>query len=889
MAGSGGSSSGENQGSGGAKGRSGSGTGSGSRGGSRARSVPVNGRRNMAYSAPGSGATGSSTTPIGSGPVATQRRLFTRRNVFITIGVVVVLVVVGIAFYVWNEINKPLPTINGSAQLPGLSANVTVTRDTNGVPHIVAANIHDLYMAQGYVHAQDRLYQMFFFRTAGEGRLAELFSADLIDSDRYLRVIGFRRAAEAEYATLRPDVKEQLQWYADGVNAFVHTHADKLPLEFTLLGVGFEDWQPVDTIAFGKLQARDLTETWQNELVKSDIVQKLGPEAAAELLPGYPADAPVTVPGASSGSWDSVIAQYNKNVTDVLGSWNEGVGSNNWVVDGTKSTTGKPLLANDPHLGVRNPSIWYEIHLTTTDGQIDNEGFGFAGAPGIVTGHNQNIAWGVTNTEADVEDVFLEHLDDVNHPGQYQSGDQWLPLQIVTETINVAGGEPVMQTVRITNHGPILSDSFPVTPTISSSISGTFSIEWSALQPERLMAALVDLQTAKNWDDFRQALSEWDVPGQNFVYADKDGNIGYQMTGQVPIRKKGDGSAPVPGWTGEYDWSGYVPFDDLPRAYNPPDHFIATANQKPYGAEYQYDIPGYYAKPWRIDRIRDLLTAKDKLGEIDFEAIQSDTMSLLAKRVLPSFTAIQRADDQGKQAIDMLKSWDGNVTSDSVAASIYEITYHQVLTRTFSDELGREFNTDTSNLFAQYLDNFKGEALLSIADLLNKPDDPLWDDKGTTQKETRDDILQASLTGALGDLTNVLGDNMADWQWGKVHIIQPSHEFSNAQLIGGLFTLASAAMGGDNTTVSVASYPLPVAAFPLQPFTVTGHQSYRMIIDLNDWSKSEAIFGTGELGQPGSKFWGNMYPLWLDYQYLPMYYDKAQIDANKEGVLTLTP
>lgn len=872
------------------QGKSGGGAGSG---GNKARSRSSvtrvstnNGRRAGGASTVPANAGTAEVGAATSGPV--RRKFFTRRNIFLIIAGIVVLVGAGVTLFILNEINKSLPTINGTVQLPGLTANVTVTRDKNGVPHIEASNLQDLYMAQGYVHAQDRLYQMFFFRTAGEGRLAELFSPDLVTSDRYLRVVGFRRAAEAELANMRADVRQGLQWYADGVNAFVHTHQDKLPVEFSLLGVKFEDWQPVDSVAFGKLQARDLTETWQNEIVKSDLVQKLGPEVAAQLLPGYPGDAPVTVPDATGTAGD-IVAQYNKTIVPLLGAWSEDIGSNNWVVDGTKSATGKPLLSNDPHLGVRNPSIWYEIHLTITNNDYDAVGFGFAGAPGIVSGHNKNIAWGVTNTGADVQDVFLEQLDDVNHPGMYKAGDNWLPMQVLTETIKVSGAEPYTQVVRITNHGPILTDAFPITPTISSSITGTYSLQWTALRPGTLLEAVFDLQTARDWTDFRRALSRWDVPGQNFVYADKEGNIGYQMTGQVPVRKKGDGSLAEPGWTGEYDWQGFVPFDKMPNAYNPPEHFIATANNKPYGAGYTPEIPGYWAMPWRIDRIRELLTAKDKLGIADYQAILSDTTSVLAKQVAPVFAGAPVTDTRTLQAVDLLKNWDGNVRADSAAAAIYEVTYHQVLTRTFGDELGRSFSDTEAPTLIQYFDTFKGEALQSIANLLKTPDDPLWDDLTTPKTEKRDDILAASLTAAVTDLTGAMGDNMADWQWGKLHVVAPAHEFSNAQLVGGLFTLPTEPIGGDNSTVSVGSYDMRIAAFPTQPFPITGHQSYRMIIDLSDWNNSLAIFQTGESGQPGSKFRDNMYQPWLNYQYFPLYYDKAQIDANKEGVLTLTP
>jgi penicillin amidase len=751
------------------------------------------------------------------------------------------------------------------------------------VPHIEAANLHDLYMAQGYVHAQDRLYQMFFFRTAGEGRLAELFNAGLVNADIYLRTVGFRRTAEAEWQAVSPETRSALEAYSAGVNAFVHTHADNLPIEFTLLGVGFEDWQPVDTITFGKMEARDLTETWTNELLKSDMIQQLGPGVTAELLPGYPASAPVIVPGANSGSFAPAIDGYNKYVRPFFDTWGDDLGSNNWVVDGTKSATGKPILANDPHLGVRNPSIWYQIHLSTTDGKYDVAGFGFAGVPGVVTGHNKDIAWGVTNVEADVEDVFLEKLDETNHPGQYLSGDKWLPLTTYTETIIVKGQTPVTQTVRYTNHGPILSDAFPVTPTTSTSISGTYSVQWTALMPGHLLDSVYALQTASNWTEFRAALSKWDVPGQNFVYADTKGNIGYQMTGLMPIRKKGDGSVPGIGWTGENDWTGFVPFDDLPRAYNPPDHFVATANNKNYGTDFKYNIPAYWAAPYRIERILEMLKAKDKLSVDDIKAMQLDTTSVLARKVAPIMASAKVTDTRALQAADLLKHWDGNMKVDSTAAAIYEVTYHKLLTDTLGDDMD-------PTIFLQYLDGMGGQALQSIEGLLDKPDDPLWDRKDTPQVEKRDDILARSLTEATAELAASLGDNMQDWTWGKIHEITPRHEFSSADLVGGLFTLPSSPIGGDNTTVAVASYPLPYAAYPLQgPFEVTTHQSYRMIIDVGDWTKSLAIFATGESGQPGSKFWENMYAPWVQGSYNPLLYTKEQIDANKDSQLTLTP
>ncbi len=415
------------------------------------------------------------------------------------------------------------------------------------------------------------------------------------------------------------------------------------------------------------------------------------------------------------------------------------LGSNNWVVSGQKSATGAPLLSNDPHLALRNPSPWYQVHLSTTDGKYDVVGFGFASAPGVVTGHNQNIAWGVTNTEVDVQDTFIEKLDPAGHPNQYMVGDKWEPMQLITETINVKGADPVTQTVRLTRHGPILNDASTITTTVGVSITDSIAMQWTAAQPGHLLESVYALQTASNWQEFRAALSKWDVPGQNFVYADKKGNIGYQMTGNVPIRKKGDGSAPVPGSTGEYDWNGFIPFDELPRAYNPPEGYIATANNKPFGAGYKYQIPGHWAPPWRIDRITEMITgmlkSKGKLSVDDFKTMLMDTKSPIAKKFGSVLATLKPTGDKEKQIVSMFTGWDGDLKAESVPAAAYEFVIRNVISETFADELG-------TNLFGEYVVVGGNSTQRALENLLDSPNDPLWDSTVTTgTKEVRDDIL----------------------------------------------------------------------------------------------------------------------------------------------------
>ncbi|HUP28061.1 MAG TPA: penicillin acylase family protein [Chloroflexia bacterium] len=820
---------------------------------------------------------------------AAPRRRFSLKRALIGIGLfALVLVLAGFGFAYWT-VQKGLPTIDGTVKMSGLSAPATITRDAYGVPHIVAANVEDLYAAQGYVHAQDRLFQMFLLRAAGEGRLSEAFGSGFLETDRFLRTVGFHRAAEAELAQMDPQVRKGLEAYARGVNEFLHTHTDALPLEFNIRGLKMRDWSATDSVTFGKLQAWDLTDSWDDDLMTADLTAKVGVGKLAQLLPGYPDDAPVIVPGAGSGGYLPALQAYSKYVRPYLPNFGlSELGSNNWVVDGTKSVTGKPLLSNDPHLGVRNPSIWYEVHLSTSDGKYDATGFGFASAPGIVTGHNQNIAWGVTNTGADVQDLFLETLDPEHHPGQYKSGESWLPIQVVTETINIDGAAPVTQTVRITGHGPILSDTVTVSPTIGSTLGSSvagkaYSLQWTGLKPGKLLEAVYGLQTASNWEQFRAALSKWTVPGQNFVYADRAGNIGYQMTGELPVRRqRGSANVPIPGGGGLYDWADTIPFDELPSSYNPPEHFIATANNRPFGPDYKYEVPGDWAYPWRISRITEMLKAKDKLGADDFKAMLMDTKSPLAKKAAPIFAGLKPQTDEEKKVVGMFQGWDGDLKADSVTAAIYEVMSQQALSQTLSDDLGQD-------LYIEYVGTNAGAARRSLELLLDKPDDPLWDNSATPQKEQRDDILLSSLTAALADLKSVLGDNMEEWQWGKIHTLTAAHPFGSQAALAGVFNLQPVQLGGDGTTVSVAPYPLEVPFPAFQRYPVQSHQSYRMIIDLSDWSKSQSIYATGQSGQPFSNHWGDMLGNWQRGEYNPMLYTRQDIDASKEGVLTLTP
>jgi penicillin amidase len=407
------------------------------------------------------------------------------------------------------------------------------------------------------------------------------------------------------------------------------------------------------------------------------------------------------------------------------------------------------------------------------------------------------------------------------------------------------------------------------------SITEPISLQWTAAEPGRLLESVYDLQSASNWEEFRSALEKWDVPGQNFVYADRDGNIGYQMTGKLPVRKSGTGFVPGSGSDGSADWTGTVPFASMPSSYNPPEGYIATANNKPF-SDPELDIPGHWSATWRIDRIVEMLQSKEKLSIEDMEAMLRDTRSPLTAKWQNVLSGLIPEGPEEKQVIEMIKGWDADLKVDSAPAAAYEFIMRRTFTETFADELGQQ-------LFLEYVTSSRNPAR-ALELLLDKPDDPLWDRTDTPEKENRDAILLRALTGSMSDMKTVMGDNMAEWQWGKAHRIMPPHPFGSQPLIGGPFSLSAQGMPGDFSTVAVSGFVL------FDPnFVVDLHQSYRMIIDAGDWSNSRALYTTGQSGQPFSRHWGDMYEKWVRFEYNPLLYAQDRISAQQSGVLTLRP
>ncbi len=794
--------------------------------------------------------------------------------------VIVILLVAGTGGGYWFA-SRSFPTINGALHVPGLKSSVQVVRDPLGVPHLYADNMDDLFFATGYVQAQDRLWQMEFNRRVGYGTLSEIFGAATIKEDRFLRTMGLGRAARADWAALSAEEKHPLEMFANGVNAFVNAHLDSLPLEFTILGFKPAPWQGMDALAWAKVMAYDLGGNYDSELERSQLAAKLGADAANELMPPYPTEGPFII--------SPEMKDYKAPVTDIalpsdslaigspdltalaamergLGLGGEGVGSNNWVIDGTKSTTGKPILANDPHLAIQMPSIWYEMGLHCIPQNdacpLNVVGFTFPGFPGIVIGHNDRIAWGVTNVGPDVQDLFVEKMNP-NNPNQSEYQGKWEDMQVVDEPIKVHDVVSETLHVQITRHGPIMT---PVLPGVTQPLA----LQWTALRERsRIFQAGLLIDEAKNWNDFRSALKLWDVPSQNFVYADVDGNIGYQMPGNIPVRAKGDGSVPVPGWTGEYEWTRYIPFDELPFVYNPPSHFIATANNAVVPTTYKYLITNDWSAPYRAQRIADLLKAKDKLSVDDIMAIQGDVYSIPLAQLQKYIVAIQPNGTLQQRALDQVKAWDGRETEDSAGATIMAATLDQLV----RIALGQRIND--AKLSQTYLQDTADNRRVILA-LLTHPESHWWQGAG------RDATIGQSFEQAVNALAKY-GDNPAEWRWGRIHTATFEHPLGSVQPLNLIFNAGPVGVPGGVDTVFATPYD------PTDPYAVTWVSSMRQIVDLSNLGNSLTIHTTGQSGLPLSKHYSDMVPLWRTVQYAPMYFNRDALDQAKEGVLVLQP
>lgn len=854
-----------------------------------------------------------------------------RRSLGRRIGIVAFSVVAGLTVIaliaagvvVWT-IQRSFPQLDGAAPVRGLDADAQVYRDDLGIPTIVADSTDDLFFAQGYVQAQDRFWEMDFRRHVTSGRLSELFGASQLPTDEFLRTLGWRRIAEQEVQALDATTRGYYEAYADGVNAYLADHrgADA-SLEYAVLGLQnsdyeIEPWSPADSVAWLKAMAWDLRSNIEEETERALLAPDFSPAQIADLYPAYPyGDHPVIVPtitsdvptpdrvavATASVRWSevgSVVEAASALLGDIGGGVGEGVGSNSWVVSGAHTASGLPLLSNDPHLGASLPSVWHQIGLRCRDVTdacpFDVAGFGFSGVPGVVIGHNADIAWGFTNLTADVTDLYLERVQG----DEYWRDGALVPLETRTETFRVAGGDDVTIQVRSTVHGPILSDLAGDFATVADDpFIGTtdavvrpdelpstgdippgeyaVSLRWTALDIGTTAAAIFALNEAKDFAGFRAAASLFDVPAQNLVYADRSGNIGYQAPGKLPIRGAGDGTMPQPGWDSAYDWRGFIPFSELPVVYNPESGYIVTANNAVTSEDYPYFLGSDWDYGWRAARITELLRQKFAAGAVtadDMSSIQADQQFWMGTRLAGAYAELAIEDAGARQAIDLLADWDGQNDADSPAAAYANVLWDELA----QDLFGRRDNpaplTGQSRLFV-------------VVDRLLDDADSAWWTNETLGVAGRDDMLRLAATQAAQRLASVQGTDPARWNWGALHAITlTSGTFGKSGIapIEALFNRGPFPVGGGASVVDATGWTLGAG-----DFATTTVPSMRMTIDLADLDASRWNHLTGTSGHAFHPNYDDQFDAWQHGRQTPWLFTLDRVRDAATHTLVLTP
>lgn len=831
---------------------------------------------------------------------------------------VVATALAAIGLYVY--LRRSLPQTSGTVAVAGIHGPIDIVRDADAIPHVFASNKADALFGLGYVHAQDRLWQMEFQRRIGFGRLSEIFGTATIPQDRFLRTVGFGRAARAVWANMPQWAKDQIDAYVAGVNAFITTHhGSQLPPEFSLLRFEPEPWTGPDVAVWVKMMAWDLSANYSFELLRDDLVRAVGPERMAQLMPPYAVDglsitgpkhatadteqasqnhrgvalsapprgnAPAQLekrPSPSSWAFAAALSNGNETVANFLSgnARTEALGSNNWVVDGTLTASGRPLLANDPHLTAKIPSTWYLAHVVGGDFEVI--GATLPGAPAVAIGRNRFIAWGETNVAADVEDLYRERVDPSGTHVEFRGAQE--PVRIIPETIAVKGAAPVHVDVKVTRHGPIVSDAVnainaasPKTP--KPAPLDPLAFRWTALDDDdTTLQSFLRLNDARNWEQFTGALRDFVAPSQNFVYADVDGHIGYYAPGRIPMRASGDGSRPAEGWTGDAEWTGWVPFDDLPHLYDPPDHFIVTANHRPAPADYPYNLGLEWTEPYRAQRIVELIERRPKLTPDDFAAMQADTLSLHAKSLRPLLLQFEHpADEADGHALSFVLKWNGDTRGDGTSPTVFAAWFHALTSAIVGDELGPTLAETYAGKFS-FVSRFLANTLKTSGESATR-----WcDDVRTAKKETCDEMVNAALHHAVADLTKRFGSNPGGWRWDHVHHAMFPHQGLDS--IGLLRPLLSrsAPNGGDWSTVDVG----PVAADALyEQHSVPG---YREIVDLSPRNDSRFVNDLGESGHPLSKHYDDFLDDWRAVKHRPMRMDRSEVEAGAIGTLRLLP
>ncbi len=821
------------------------------------------------------------------------------------------------------------PKTAGRLRLDGLHEWVEIFRDSWGVPHIYAHSAHDLLFAQGFVHAQDRLWQMDFQRRVVAGRLAEVLGDIALQTDRGLRILGMYRVAEAEVGLLGDESRVELEAYTAGVNACIARQP--LPVEFTLLRYQPEPWTPADSLCWAKMISWGLSINWETELLRARLIAELGPDLAAELEPPQP-----------FGTWPIVTAGLGGKLSERSSEQNEGtqgalaphalphsasrdahrprptvsagmdpdprsaggsMGSNNWVLAGSRTVTGKPILANDMHLPLTAPAIWYENHLVSAGepDALDVTGITFPGIPYVIAGHNGRVAWGFTNGYPDVQDLYMERLRRTPSGVQFEYDGEWHDAEVHREEIRVKGSPSVVQEVIVTRHGPIINELAPGLATGLGSDGlpeEPLALRWTSLDPATMVEALRVMNHSRTCDEFREALRHWVAPVQNVVYADTHGDIGYSYPGRVPIRAKGDGRVPVPGWTSEHEWLGYIPFDELPHQKNPASGYVISANNRAVDDRYPYFLGREFGMGDRAERILALVESTPRMDVIDIRRMHLDQISPSLGRLARRLASLEVADPALQGLVTLVKGWDGWLSADSPATSVCEV-FGLLLQKVVMEaklDAGRQADSAGHTLTQRVMGvgpmpgiqeaTFFSHRLWEwMYTALERPDWH-WFDLGGGER--RDDVMRLALQRTYDYLQDRLGEpQMPDyhsWAWGRLHMLTFGHVAGRVPALAGHFNRGPYPVGGDGNTIFATGGGLTVEAS-----TAVIGPPFRFIADLSDLSKCYGLLAPGNSGRPDSPHYDDQIEAWFKGQYHPMLYARDDVEHGARHWLLLSP
>ncbi len=787
---------------------------------------------------------------------------FVKRALKILVYLLIILLLGGY-FFIRFIGNRSVPDYNEEVVLNGLMGEVKVYRDSFAIPHIYAENEQDLYKTVGYLMAQDRLWQMDLLRRVTQGRLSEIFGEDMVDADLFLRALRIPEKSLLLQEIATPAQLNAFEEFADGVNQYIEQHIHSLPLEFAILGYNPDQWKVGHSMNILGYMAWDLSKgAYSSEITLYKIIQKLGLEKSMGLIPNIAEREVVVYPDYEIG--DSLLnleanLLRGAEIVDNLGV-KAFEGSNNWAISGAKSVTGKPILANDMHLGLNSPGIWYQIH-EVIPGKLNVTGVAVPGQPLVVAGHNENIAWGLTNLYVDDIDLYHEKLNPDN-PNEYWFNGEWKSLEIRKEVIHIKGGTSVEKENRFTHRGPIISGF--------KEMNEAISMKWIGNEYSNEIRSVYLLNRATDWNSFKDAITTFNSISQNFVYADVNGNIGLYAAGGVPIRK-GENYLIKPGQTDEYDWNGRVPFEKLPHSYNPDNGMVSSANNKTVGNDYPYYIGSYYSQGYRINRIRELLNEKEKLSLNDFKRIQADLNSDMARKFLPDILSSLNETDFNEMELEgyeLLSDWDKSMDADKAAPLIFEELYHTILKNLIEDDLGDLFNEyyENSSLSRNFMENFwTNKNSLFCDDIETK-----------NHVESFAEIVNLSYKETIDHLSREYGINLTDWKWGKSHQLLLEHPMGKVSILNKIFKLNRGPypVGGSFHTVNPFAYSFS------DRYSSNFGASHRHIYSIADWNESLTVIPTGESGIPASKHYCDQTSLFLENNYHSDPFNINEVEAK---------